>query len=87
MITMTASEIRKWGETTRQAQRDIIEVQSHGVPAVYIVGVEEFRNLQAIKKAALEEKLLKATQGRDEGEISTATPTDIAKQAKVKFGL
>jgi prevent-host-death family protein len=87
MIVITASETRKWGEITRQAQRDTIEVQSHGVPAVYILGVEEYRDLQAVKKAALEEKLLRASQGIDRGEISTATPTDIAKQAKARYGL
>ena len=87
MIVITASETRKWGEITRQAQRDTIEVQSHGVPAVYIVGVEEYRDLQAIKKAALEEKLSRASQGIDRGEISTATSADIAKQAKAKYGL
>jgi prevent-host-death family protein len=83
MIVITASETRKWGEITRQAQRDTIEVQSHGVPAVYILGVEEYRDLQAVKKAALEEKLLRASQGIDRGEISTAPPADIAKQANI----
>jgi prevent-host-death family protein len=87
MIVITASETRKWGEITRQAQRDTIEVQSHGVPAVYIVGVEEFKELQAIKKAALEEKFLRGAEQIARGEISTATPSDIARQAKAKYGL
>lgn len=87
MIVITASETRKWGEITRQAQRDTIEVQSHGVPAVYIVGVEEYKELQAIKKAALEERLLRGTEQIDQGQLSTATPFDIVKQAKAKYGL
>ncbi len=87
MIVITASETRKWGEITRQAQRDTIEVQSHGTPSVYILGVEEFQELQALKKLALESKLQRAVTQLEQGEISTATPEDIIRQAKARHGV
>jgi prevent-host-death family protein len=87
MIVITASEVRKWGEITRQVQRDTIEVQSHGVPAAYILGVDEYKELQALKKAVLEEKLARGARQIDQGEVSTATPADIIRQAKALYGL
>jgi PHD/YefM family antitoxin component YafN of YafNO toxin-antitoxin module len=87
MIVISASETRKWGDITRKAQRETIEVQSHGVATAYIMGPDEYNELQLVKKAYLEEKLRRGSESFERGEVSTATAEDIINQAKERYGL
>jgi len=78
--------MRRWGKVLREAQRNSIEVRSHGERSAYILGVEEYRELLAFKRAALEAKLGEAMDGIERGEVSDATPHDITR-AKARYGL
>lgn len=84
MIVYNSTDMRRWGKVLREAQRDTIEVRSHGEPSAYIVGVEEYRELQAFKTAALEAKLSEAHDGIERGEVSEAQPHDIITRAKAR---
>lgn len=80
MIAMTSTETKeKWGEVVRIAQREVIRVESHGKPTVYVISANEY---EQIKLLALRNKLAKSALQADKGLFSTATAEDIIRMAK-----
>jgi len=87
MISINASDTKRWGEVSKKAQKEIVEVQSHGKPDAYILSPELFEEYRRLKYQALKEKLERSKQQIDNGGFSTATPEDIIKQSKERYGL
>ncbi len=80
MITISSSETREnWGEVRRKAQRDVIEVQSHGKPDVYILSPEVFEEYQRLKYESLKAKLEKGRLQAERGDFSDATVEEIVR--------
>jgi len=86
MIVISSSETREnWGEIRRKAQRDVIEVQSHGKPDVYILSPEIFEEYQRLKYESLKAKLEKGRLQAENGEFSDATADDIVRKGTARY--
>ncbi|ELS00080.1 type II toxin-antitoxin system Phd/YefM family antitoxin [Gloeocapsa sp. PCC 73106] len=86
MIIISSSETREnWGEIRRKAQRDIIEVQSHGKPDVYILSPEIFEDYQRLKYESLKNKLEKSRLQAEQGHFSEATADDIVMKGDALY--
>ena len=51
METYSASVVpRQFGQVLREAQRDAIEIQSHGKPAAVMMSVQEYERLRSLDR-------------------------------------
>jgi shikimate kinase len=87
MIIINASDTKRWGEVSRNVQREIVEVRSHGRTDAFILSPEEFKEYQRLKHQEIQNRLDRALELSEKGKYSTATPEDIVRQAKERYGL